>query len=177
MDERRQELNERTVLLRRATPKDRDELDAAFKRSAEFHQPWTYPPKDIEQYTNQPHLYLVCLKETDAIAGTFNISQIVRNQFQSAYLGYNAFVPYQGKGFMRQGILLLLREAFENLGLHRLEANIQTGNHPSIALVSGAGFKKEGYSPKYLRIGGAGWKDHERWAIINERWVEPEETG
>lgn len=177
MNERQQELNELTVVLRRATPKDADELDAAFKRSAEFHQPWTYPPKDIEKYTNQPHLYLVCVKETDEIAGTFNISQIVRYRFQSAYLGYNAFVPYHGKGYMRQGIRLLLREAFENLGLHRLEANIQPGNRASIALVLGAGFNKEGYSPKYLRVGDEEWKDHERWAIINERWVEHEDAG
>jgi ribosomal-protein-alanine N-acetyltransferase len=46
----------------------------------------------------------------------------------------------------------------------RLEANIQPGNAPSIALLRACGFEKEGYSPRYLKIGGR-WRDHERWAI------------
>ena len=73
---------------------------------------------------------------------------------------------------MYQGLLLLLQEAFNTLNLHRLEANIQPENMGSIRLVSKAGFVKEGYSRMYLRVGNKEWKDHERWAIINERWSE-----
>ena len=71
---------------------------------------------------------------------------------------------------MRLGLKLLLKEAFQELNLHRLEANIQPENIASIRLVAGAGFIKEGFSRQYLRIGGLEWKDHERWAIINEVW-------
>jgi ribosomal-protein-alanine N-acetyltransferase len=55
--------------------------------------------------------------------------------------------------------------AFSELGLHRLEANIQPENKPSKALVQRVGFRYEGFSPQYLRIGRE-WKDHERWAIL-----------
>ena len=48
--------------------------------------------------------------------------------------------------------------------LHRLEANIQPDNAASIALVRSCGFAREGYSPRYLKIGGR-WRDHERWTI------------
>ncbi len=68
---------------------------------------------------------------------------------------------------MREGIGLVLRHAFGTLGLHRLEANIQPDNARSLTLVEEAGFRLEGYSPRYLKINGR-WRDHERWAILAE---------
>ena len=65
---------------------------------------------------------------------------------------------------MTQAMRLTIRHAFDDLKLHRLEANIQPGNLPSIALVKKCGFEKEGYSPRYLKVLGE-WRDHERWAI------------
>jgi ribosomal-protein-alanine N-acetyltransferase len=64
---------------------------------------------------------------------------------------------------------LVLRDAFTNLGLHRLEANIQPGNDASVALARRCGFELEGFSPRYLKVGGR-WRDHERWAIRAETW-------
>jgi ribosomal-protein-alanine N-acetyltransferase len=60
--------------------------------------------------------------------------------------------------------------AFGELGLHRLEANIQPGNARSIALVRVLGFEKEGFSRRYLKIDGD-WRDHERWALLSDRWA------
>ena len=100
------------------------------------------------------------------------MSEIVRSAFQSAYLGYYAFRPHAGQGYMTEGLALVLRHAFGTLGLHRLEANIQPANHPSRALVRGLGFRKEGFSPRYLKIGGR-WRGHERWAIVREEWGPP----
>jgi len=70
---------------------------------------------------------------------------------------------------MTEALQLMLRYAFEKLKLHRLEANIQPVNVASIALVKRAGFSREGFSRRYLKVCGR-WRDHERWAIIAEDW-------
>ena len=71
---------------------------------------------------------------------------------------------------MREGLGLALGHAFKTLRLHRLEANIQPANLASKRLVEGLGFRLEGLSPRYLKIGGR-WRDHERSrAILREDW-------
>ena len=169
---RHNDTGELMLLLRRVCIKDLDEIRDAYDRSKNLHYPWTSAPQDFHRYLEQEGRYFVCLQSTGEIVGTFNISNIVRGYFQSAYLGYEVFMPHQGKGYMAEGLTLLLSEAFGTLNLHRLEANIQPENTASIALVARRGFVKEGFSRQYLRVGGAQWQDHERWAIINENWIE-----
>ncbi len=164
--------NDFLVYLRKPNSDDRESLKIAYKRSVNLHTPFTLPPTDIDAYINQTNRYLLCNTKTQNIIGTFNISNIVRGWFQSGYLGYEVFEPFQQQGLMYQGLLLLLDEAFINLHLHRLEANIQPDNIASIKLVAKAGFIKEGFSKNYLRVGGKEWKDHERWAIVNNQWQD-----
>jgi ribosomal-protein-alanine N-acetyltransferase len=112
---------------------------------------------------------LVCRRADGATVGVIILNEVVRGAFQSAYLGYYGFAPHAGQGYMTEGLGLVLGHAFRTLGLHRLEANIQPGNRASRALVRRLGFRREGFSPRYLRIGGR-WRDHERWAILREAW-------
>jgi [ribosomal protein S5]-alanine N-acetyltransferase len=111
----------------------------------------------------------VCRRDTGAIAGYINIGEIVRGSFQSAFLGYSAVAAYAGCGYMSEGLQLVLAHAFRDMGLHRLEANIQPGNAASIALVRRAGFVYEGTAERYLKIAGR-WRDHEHWVIRSEQW-------
>jgi ribosomal-protein-alanine N-acetyltransferase len=96
-----------------------------------------------------------------------NLSQIFRGGFQNAYLGYGLGEKFTGQGLMTEAIELTLKHAFKTLKLHRVEANVQPNNIASIAVLRKTGFTKEGFSRKYLKIGGR-WRDHERWAIIVE---------
>ena len=165
------------VYLRNPLASDREEFVSLMRASRTFHRPWATAPTDDERFaaylgdSRRPDFeaMLVCRSEDHAIVGFFNLSQIVRRSLQSAYLGYAAGKPFAGQGYMREAIALVLRHAFVNLRLHRLEANIQPGNQASIALARGAGFQREGFSPRYLKIGGR-WRDHERWAILAEEW-------
>ncbi|WP_425329594.1 GNAT family N-acetyltransferase [Streptomyces hygroscopicus] len=86
----------------------------------------------------------------------------VRGTLQSGTLGYTAYASTTGHGYMTEGLGLLIQHAFGELGLHRLEANIQPDNTPSLALVKRLGFEREGYSTAFQFINGE-WRDHERW--------------
>jgi ribosomal-protein-alanine N-acetyltransferase len=168
------------VYLRAPNRADQREFLALMRASRSFHRPWASAPTDEERFaayladSRRPDFeaMLVCRSEDRAIVGFFNLSQIARGSLQSAYLGYAAGKPFARQGYMREGIELVLRRAFLNLRLHRVEANIQPGNRASIALAKGAGFRREGFSPRYLKIGGR-WRDHERWAILAEEWRVP----
>ena len=103
------------------------------------------------------------------IVGVINLSQIFHGPLKSAYLGYGLFADFTGRGYATDAVRLMVRYAFNELKLHRIEANIQPNNTASIKLVARLGFSKEGFSPKYLKISGQ-WRDHERWALIKENW-------
>ena len=167
------------VRLRVLDRADREEFLALARESRQLHRPWTYPPERADQFDDlfarSRRDDFVCLLSVtvdgDAIAGVFTVSQIVRGAFQSAYLGYYASAAYARQGLMREAMEQVLDHAFGPLALHRLEANIQPGNGPSIALARGAGFRLEGFSPRYLLIGGQ-WRDHERYAITADDVAE-----
>lgn len=152
------------------------EFVAAVARSRALHVPWVYPPSTRSQYEAFVHRakdksrvsFLITTAE-EKLAGVVDVSEIVRGAFCSAYLGYYAFVPNDGCGYMRTALTKVIGLSFGKYRLHRLEANIQPGNARSIELVRSLGFRCEGYSPKYLKIGGR-WRDHERWAITTELW-------
>lgn len=166
------------MLIRLEAPSLRraEEFLAAVRRSRTLHRGFVTPPRTREEFVaylarfRQPsHIaHFICLPEKE-LAGVVNISEIVRGSFQSAYLGYYAFVPHDASGAMSSGMRLVVARAFRTYRLHRLEANIQPSNQRSIALVKRLGFRLEGMSPRYLRIAGR-WRDHERWALTVEDW-------
>lgn len=163
------------VTLRQPKAEDRDPFLAKVHQSTRLHHPWVSPPGTPEAFARylsrcQAEDFVglfVCTRKASELAGVINISEIVRGVFQSAYLGFYALSPLQGKGYMREGLQLTLEYCFQDLELHRLEANIQPENERSKRLVESCGFRQEGYSPKYLKIDGQ-WRDHERWAILAE---------
>ena len=145
------------------------------RESRRLHRPWVHPPGDAAAFatflrrSREPTVrtLLAVRREDRAIVGAFSLSQIFLGNFRSAYLGYWVGARYARQGYMAEAMELLLRYAFRTLKLHRVEANVQPGNLASRALVRRAGFHREGFSPRYLKVGGR-WRDHERWAITVE---------
>lgn len=164
------------IYIRSVQSSDKHELIALALDGRELHDPWISPP--LTPHTFRLYLkrtqrddhegLLLCLKTTDEIVGVININNIIRGSFLSASLGYYVARPLAGRGYMREGLELVLQHAFHDLGLHRIEANIQPGNERSINLVKRCGFQREGTSKSYLFIDGA-WRDHERWSALDPR--------
>ena len=165
------------VLLRSPTESDRERFVAAMRLSEQLHKPWindvatdAYFDRLLLRAREEQHdTCLVCLADGGAMVGLFNISEIVRGAFQSGFLSYAAVSGYERQGLMSEGLQLVLRRAFDDLRLHRLEANIQPGNGASIALVRRAGFACEGTARRYLMVDGD-WRDHEHWVMLAEEW-------
>lgn len=161
------------VVLFTLAKNDANEFIAAVKRSRSLHRPWVSPPATPEAFgayivrMAQPgnHAFLVRRRDTGELVGFAAVTNIIMGAFRSGYLGYYGFAPHVRHGYMREGIAELLRHAFGKLKLHRIEANVQPGNRESRALIESLGFEKEGFSPRYLKIGGR-WRDHERWAML-----------
>jgi [ribosomal protein S5]-alanine N-acetyltransferase len=165
------------VVLRVPTEADREVFLAAMADSAALHHPWLYPPVTpdayeayLERIAGERYAgYIATRREDGAVVGLLNISEIVRGALQGAFVGYGGVAAHAGRGYMTEALGLLVTHAFTALGLHRLEANIQPGNAASLALARRVGFAPEGFSPRYLKIGGE-WRDHERWALREESW-------
>jgi ribosomal-protein-alanine N-acetyltransferase len=174
--ERALQIGERTI-LRRPEPSDAGDFLARARASRALHRNLVQPPLTRPQFARllrraeeaAREVHVLCRREDGALCGVINLNEIVRGALQSAYLGYYAFVPYAGQGYMTEGIELVLRQAFVRLALHRLEACVQPANSASIALLARCGFRAEGYSPRLLLIGGR-WRDHLRFAIDAEEW-------
>lgn len=165
------------ALLRPPKCEDFAEFTQASKSSRKFHSGLASPPVDRKGFDEllarnekaENEIFLICRIEDEAIAGAVNLSQIFRRSFQNAYLGYYLFESFTKQNLMTEAVELILSRAFKTLKLHRVEANVQPENTASIKVLQKNGFLQEGFSRKYLKIGGR-WRDHERWAIIVENW-------
>jgi ribosomal-protein-alanine N-acetyltransferase len=160
-----------------------DEFVAMTTASRAFHEPWVYPATDERRY--RAYLdrlerggafgFLVYRNEDASLAGVININDVVMGGFRCGSLGYYGAAMFAGRGYMTEGLALVLDHAFTALELHRLEANVQPANANSLGLIKRLGFRQEGFSPAFLKIGGV-WCDHERWAILAEEWLSAHGT-
>lgn len=161
------------LILQEPFVSDCSEFIEAVSRSTHLHHPWVFPPRtkaEFEEYLQryaQPDQVSYLIKKSGRIVGVINLNNMIRGLFQNAFLGFYVMADYAGQGYMSQALEMVIALAFGEHQLHRLEANIQPENIRSIRLVQRMGFRKEGISPRYLKIDGQ-WRDHERWALTAE---------
>ena len=166
---------ESRVYLERPGPlHERDFLNACH-RSRALHRGLVVAaatPADYRDYLalaarpNQES-FVVMTADNCGLAGVVNILDIVRDAPSAGRLAYFAFVPHAGSGLMREGVGRVIDVAFRELGLSRLDADIQPGNRRSRAFAHRLGFRRGGTRQVLLKIGSR-WRAHERWTLLRD---------
>jgi ribosomal-protein-alanine N-acetyltransferase len=151
--------------------------------SRDFLQPWepTWPADDLgraayrrrlsiyarDQELGQGYAFFSFRREDDQLIGGINLREVRRGVGQMAAIGYWVGKPYARQGYGLEAVRAVSRFAFQQLGLHRLEAACVPENEPSHRLLLKAGFEHEGRARAYLRIDGR-WRDHLMFGLLNE---------
>jgi ribosomal-protein-alanine N-acetyltransferase len=102
----------------------------------------------------------------DQVAGRVNLNNIVRGAFQSASVGYWLNGNANGRGLATAAVAEMKRSAFEELGLHRVEAGTLKHNVRSQRVLERNGFERFGMARRYLMIAGE-WQDHVLFQVLN----------
>lgn len=163
--------------------KDASKLLELKLRNRDFFQPFE-PIRDESHFTlegqeseiriatqgianDQSYIFGIFIKELDELIGRIALTGISRGPFQNAHLGYFIDKKHNGKGYATAAVQMCVRNAFDKIGLHRVEAGVMPKNLPSIRVLEKSGFRLEGLAKDYLKINGA-WEDHKLFAITAE---------
>lgn len=185
------ELAARRVVLRPLVPDDWDAWREIRIRCRDWLEPWEPlaepgspdPVIDREAFRSrcgawdrQRHFdsaygFAMFLRDDGRLAGELSLGSLQRGPFQSAYIGYWVDQALAGRGYVVEGVAILLKFGFEVLGLHRLEAAIVPRNHASRRIAEKLGMREEGTSLRFLQIQGV-YEDHIRYAMTREEWDE-----
>lgn len=101
--------------------------------------------------------------------GEMNLSSVQRGPFQNSYVGYWVDEKLAGHGYTPEALVAVMRFAFEELGLHRVQIAIIPRNAASRRVVEKLDLRDEGIAVRYLEINGE-WEDHVRYAMTAEEW-------
>lgn len=171
------------VFLRAPELRDYQEWAELREASRDFLTPWepTWAPDEtsrgsfrykIRRYAedardDRAYAFFLFRESDHALVGGITLSNVRRGVSQSASLGYWAGETMAGKGYTTAGVKALVRYAFDDLALHRVEAACQPENAASRRVLAKAGFEEEGRARAYLKIAGA-WRDHILFASVSD---------
>lgn len=161
------------VRVRLAEVEDADEQAALLVANRAFLEPWE-PSRSDSWYTAKHQRerlaeslarradgleYPGVIMVDDRMAGRVNLNNIVQGAFRSADLGYWVGQSDTGHGVATAAVGAILTIAFDELGLHRVQAGTLLHNGASQRVLERNGFTRIGVAPDYLKIAGR-WQDH-----------------
>jgi len=182
------ELLGRRVRLRTLTEDDYDEWHAVRARNRDWLVPWEPRPAGAPPAPEDRGSFVArcAARERERQLGTgygfgifvegqlvgeITLSSIQRGPFQNAFIGYWVDEERAGEGLVPEATVTVLRFAFEELRLHRVEIAIVPRNRASRRVVEKLGLREESVAQRYLEIDGR-WEDHVRYAVTSEEWAQ-----
>lgn len=175
------QLNTKRLTLRNLTPEHTDEMLDYYIRNEEHLRQYE-PTRDSSFYTYEGQKEILTgsfrqfidgtaidlgIFKDDKLIGKIKLSNIVYGILRSAFVGYSIDKEYQGHGYMKEVLSEVCSYAFEEMGLHRLEASTLLGNNRSQSVLKACEFNELGINKKYLYINGE-WRDHKIFYKVNE---------
>lgn len=154
------------LLLRALTEQDAPSLFGIFS-NPEVMRYWSHPPftsefeaaaylEGAQRGFESKTLFQwgLCRRDDSSLLGTCTLWQLDPKN-RRAEIGFALGREHWGQGFMTEGLTTLIDFSFAELGLRRLEADVDPENSASIALLERLGFEREGYM-------------RERWLVAEE---------
>lgn len=175
------------VTMRPLEPSDYDAWSEVRLRNAAWLEPWEPqrlegapdPARDRQAFERRcaardrerqmGTAYALGLYVDGTLAGEVNLSNVARGAMQSGTIGYWIDRDRAGRGYVAEGVVVVARFAFEDLGLHRVEVCVIPRNHNSRRVMEKLGFRQEGLAERFLEINGT-WEDHLRFGFTAEEW-------
>lgn len=169
------------ITIRPLSADDVPELAALMRRNQDFLAPWE-PTRELDYFTAESVAATVAvllelrraggtvpfvIEEDGAVVGRTTLNNVVRGPFQSASVGYWVDGERGGRGIATAACGLVVQHAFDDLGLHRVEAGTLVHNLRSQRVLTSNGFQQFGFAPRYLQIAGE-WQDHLLFQRIND---------
>lgn len=175
------QLNTERLALRNLTPENTEEMLDYYIRN-EDHLRQYEPTRDSGFYTYEGQKEILTesfrqfidgtsidlgIFKDEKLIGKIKLSNIVYGILRNAFVGYSIDKEHQGKGYMKEALNTVCSYAFEEMGLHRLEASTLMENSRSQGVLKACGFNELGISEKYLYINGE-WRDHKIFYKVND---------
>lgn len=168
------------VSLRWLTDEDTAALFSIFS-DQEVMRYWSSPPitemedarkllADIRNYFRQRTLFQwgIARRSDDRIIGTCTLFHIDTAN-RRAELGYALGREHWKKGYMQEALGALLGFAFDNLNMHRIEADVDPRNASSAKTLERLGFQREGYLRERWLVGGE-IQDALFYGLLRREW-------
>lgn len=116
--------------------------------------------------------FIIFDKLTNSYAGSTRYYDI-QPTYKTLLFGYTWYGgDFQGTGLNKNCKYLLLKYAFEDLGMERVEFRADNSNHRSLAAMKSIGCKIEGVLRNHMPDGHGGRRDSAILSILRKEWFD-----
>ena len=111
--------------------------------------------------------FMIIRRSDSRLMGALTLDNVRFGPAKAGTVGYWIGPDFARQGYMREALGLVVKFAFEQLDLSRIEAACLPENEPSRGVLEKVGFKYEGVAQSYLQIAGR-WRTHVLYARLRE---------